>query len=751
MALLFRSRMLSAPCRHSFAVFSANFVAFLFASAGAFQPQNNMLLISMDGEFTRNATMLMARFAGLPIGLPGAPFEGLNCLFSFNPLLSPSLLPLALLKEGWGLWLSFLICAALLFTSTYVLGRALGFGRGVSVLAAWAVPLLSLPYQSWINLYLTFNLNPLAGDTVSAAMLGVACVARGYSNSRVYGAALGLAGIVLWLFLANPLWIILTLPGVIPISVGLIASHIRERDGLYRTAWLVLPSALFVVLGGAPYLIGLFTDTAVAFFPQELNANLPKWVRLITVAMAGGSGLDPIGASWIGLALIGIVLAIRRGGFELRIAAYSIIVALVFFTGYGVAYLIVPGWVAPYPVYYEFCLWPYYGLFAAYAVGCAAARIASLGNKYASRISASLRGVFSPRWRYEFLLPFIGVVLGIFMARHPFVVASDLYRRPIDTVASRTLTPEIGISPGATFRGYVANLTGFGGPNGAPTDWLRVQYEANDAFLAFGNTDRMPYLWRYDLPTIEAYSQLNEPALYALVTRLLDRRGDGQIRNIIMVTRVNIPLMQSLGVRYLITDFQPPAPARLVAQQSAASVSHFVYELPNPNIGNYSPVEILSAANATVAMRDMADPGFDFRKSVVMNEPQQEILVPALRSRVSLVHGGWRIEAETSGTSLLLLPVQFSRCLSVSASQATSAGKVVALRPANLASTAIVFQGTIDVELSLLVSPLLRPYCRIEDLREMRAFGVADVPRVIEAAVPGSDSAAGTGATDRVQ
>lgn len=148
-----------------------NFAAFAIASSAAFLPRNDMLLIGNDGEFTRYMTIQLYRFADAVPGLPMAPFEGMGVLYSFNPLLSPSLMPLPLLGEDAGKWLGFLICAALLFLSTYVLGCALGIRRGVSIFAAWILPPLCLPYQSWLNLYLTFNLNPLAGDTISLTML----------------------------------------------------------------------------------------------------------------------------------------------------------------------------------------------------------------------------------------------------------------------------------------------------------------------------------------------------------------------------------------------------------------------------------------------------------------------------------------------------------------------------------------------------------------------------------------------------
>src|SRR5262249_31475665 len=174
-----------------------------------------------------NSAIQFWRLADVVPALQMAPFEGIGTLFAFNPQLSPSLLPIAVFDNMFGVWLGFMVCAGLLFVSTYVLGVALGMGRGVSLLAAWALPPLCLPYQPWLNLYLTFNLNPIAGDTVSFAMIGLALLSRGYTSPRPHWIALGLVLVVIWLFLANPLWLVLSLPSVVPVSIGIIASYRR--------------------------------------------------------------------------------------------------------------------------------------------------------------------------------------------------------------------------------------------------------------------------------------------------------------------------------------------------------------------------------------------------------------------------------------------------------------------------------------------------------------------------------------------
>jgi len=52
---------------------------------------------------------------------------------------------------------------------------------------------------------------------------------------------------------------------------------------------------------------------------------------------------------------------------------------------------------------------------------------------------------------------------------------------------------------------------------------------------------------------------------------------------------------------------------------------------------------------------------FDFTKDVVLPERYLQRLVPARDVRLSLIHGGFYLSGRSDGTSLFVLPVQFSQ------------------------------------------------------------------------------------------
>ena len=81
--------------------------------------------------------------------------------------------------------------------------------------------------------------------------------------------------------------------------------------------------------------------------------------------------------------------------------------------------------------------------------------------------------------------------------------------------------------------------------------------------------------------------------------------------------------------------------------------------------------------------------------------------------------GAIRVQAESRGHSLLLLPVQYSRCL------VPSDPVTARLLPANLVQTAVLFQGSIDFRIYLEYG-LFRPGCRKQDLADLAELGIVD-------------------------
>jgi hypothetical protein len=80
------------------------------------------------------------------------------------------------------------------------------------------------------------------------------------------------------------------------------------------------------------------------------------------------------------------------------------------------------------------------------------------------------------------------------------------------------------------------------------------------------------------------------------------------------------------------------------------------FELPHPNLGDYSPVEALHADDFAGALRLMHRADFDGRRIVVTQERLAPTLVPARDAELVYNKEGLHLTAESTGRSMLVLP-----------------------------------------------------------------------------------------------
>jgi hypothetical protein len=107
---------------------------------------------------------------------------------------------------------------------------------------------------------------------------------------------------------------------------------------------------------------------------------------------------------------------------------------------------------------------------------------------------------------------------------------------------------------------------------------------------------------------------------------------------------------------------------------------------------------------------------FDFTKQVVLSVPPPETLVPARDVQLSLIRGDFHLSGHSSGTSLVVLPQQFSNCL-------RARDERVRIVRADLLMTGVIFSGEIDTDI-LFDYSIFTPGCRRADLAHMRRLQV---------------------------
>ncbi len=326
-------------------------------------------------------------------------------------------------------------------------------------------------------------------------------------------------------------------------------------------------------------------------------------------------------------------------------------------------------------------------------------------------------------------------------------IARSLRPAPSETPLIHFLKEQIGVSPGKQFKGVVAGYLGsVYGPIGATqvrglSETFAPAYLQTMDYLRrhHGNSYMYQDLWGFGIPTLEEYGHFIGPANWRVFTDLLTEEPHSQVISTTLTYRTSVRIMRALGVRYLISDVPLKHPdLQLIMRQEAVSRSSplavpiYLYELRRPNLATSSPTRLSVIPDATKTVQRMREDDFHMEEQVIVTEPLDGSYVPLSSSAMYIDNNSLRIEAESQGRSLLLLPVQFSRCW-----QATSLpdgrSAAVPIMRANLAQTLIEFSGEMRIRLAFHLDFGRAADCRrrdIKELREMRILaGSAPWPR----------------------
>ena len=642
------------------------------------------------------------------------------------------------------------IVAVELFLGMVLFGAAMGIHRLAGTAAAWV-----LAFLTWQFVYfppLVFNnwrAFPHYGELVVVMLLMAAAFVRigrgGVAGSLAWAVAVFAA--ITYLLVVSPMAIVLLVP--FPAVVGLLSiAAARGRERRHKLAATAAILAACAAGQYVQYLLGLFTFTAAYAFPvlslqspSLTNVSLlfwepfTSWRNLLTPTrelILGGL----LGAVWMSWGAAG----------NARLMARAALLCEVSFLALGLIHTRHPFWPGPAFWYYEDFVLPVLALCAFAAPWMI---LAWLGRAITRRLShsqgiclASMARlavvVLLTLWPWSYLMAARKATAG-----SPPNILTTRYPQP-ETPITALLTREIALADGMPFRGRVATMTGRLFPD--MHDWYGEWGEMYQFSLwATGNYHEGSGLWAAGIPTLTEYNQFMTPAYWAFVRMAFTDPEDREIRNIIATRRVDRRLLAAAGVSFVTTDVPIPEPARLrdslrIPVSAAMTHGHAplrrivqrvdhidlqVYELPGANVGNYSPTEIRQVATAAEALAALRESALDPARVAITHESVPESLVPADSSPKMMVEpGGLRIVADSRGTSMLLLPVEFSRCLSLRGEGGSdSAARLVR---ADLVMTGLIFSGRLDAHLRYYTGPFHNQSCRLDDAKDMKAMSIAD-------------------------
>ncbi|MCW4116990.1 hypothetical protein NPA31_018685 [Aurantimonas sp. MSK8Z-1] len=678
---------------------------------------------------------------------PFTPLVGTGSTFLPNlPWLNPAALALALpVSVSVQYLISYILYAILLsaslFLLCYVLTRS-AFLAIATVLMQLFLTMGPFPFESGALTW--YALAPV--NAFEQAAMSVALVAIMLHANRGTGVRIALSSVFLLsgfiAFTAMPVTFVSYIPVYAVIGLFQVILVKRRSDRIWITLLVVIAAFALWLSGSVEYL----ATTAVTSARSSVAAPfLHPGVKLLTLSfwdslIRANSFCTPdalyctnLLVGWlqiVALAASVVTIAAEKGRRRQFALSYLVIgTGLVLYKILETGQVLGPVHVISTP-YLAWVLYPFTWL--AMVLGLSGLRRLIVGEKEWVRRSlrAAAMGCL--------ICLTVFVAEGALFPNQPRTAwTEDSVLPPIERTKDREtdivqeLKAKIGMSLHSPFRGYVATL--FGVPGGvtralAPEPegkFTLTSYVAARALYQerFGNEFQGIDLTGRDIPTIEEYGQWVTRQMFVFFRDLLADVPDqvDPASRSLRLFRADIPLLSSMGVRYIIADGPLPADkAQLVKEErDVAGNTMRLYRLADTNVANYSPTNVVKVdgyPNAIYAIQRLKG---NLRDSVVvMGDPATSLeqLVPVTASVLETIRDGYQLKATSRGRSLVVLPVQFSNCWHLDQPDA----KLVRV---NIIQTGVIFDVTTTTKLSFDYG-LLSSGCKRQDAQDLEAFGI---------------------------
>jgi len=706
-------------------LWALNITAVFFATYYLFGMNDRGIFFGYDAQSFRTLFGVSYRLSEALFGLGSDFVNGFgNVSADPNPRWFPSVLLASphsgVLEDGP---LAFAIGATELFVATLLCGRALSIGLTVSIVAGWLITLSTWPLFVMPKIVTLWMFSPTHAEilsvsvivTTAALYIGARPIWRSILLTTI--AFLGLTHIVL----GAPTNLVLVGPFIaILAGISILSSNRGERLTILL-CWATVAVACFA-LGYFHYIWSLLAYTATNFFPGvwkrphtlfQGETTLLLWTpvsQFTTLSLFTPQRL------FVGGGIIGASALLFLGSSRQRRLALSVLVAEAVFLSFGFTNYFWPFWSGPQMGYYEMMLFPYFALCICF--------IAFLPARLLWRIirncfpSLEFRSV--PRIVDGAVAVVLPISIGLYAAAigpdirkeaHRFVgfVIASAFPQP-ETPITRILKAEARLVPGKPFRGRVASIWGR-----SPAVLNRgaagqVHYFSQ---LATGNLHEGPGLWQDDIPTWAEYNRLMTPARFAFQA-------------------ADLRMMRTAGVRFVITDAPmpeaklraeltistpPSAQQQLLfsSQPAFESFQLYLYELENPNLGQFSPIEVKQVEDARSVREELVQPRWELDHTVFGAIPGTGPFQKASLESFLIARDGYKLRAQSEGSAILLLPIEFSRCLIV---RSRVDGPPPRLFRADLVLTGVLFDHRLDADISFRVGPGEASRCRLQDAND---------------------------------
>lgn len=701
------------------------------------------LLQHHDGMHAYALLQTLHNWSQFTVGATVTPIEGMTTFsYPLNLYLTPHLWPFLVFRDPKTQIFWIYVCyAEILFASCYFAFRAIMVPLRVSIAASLLTVLFWTTQQ----------------DTQIAGLLGLIIYfvaitlglfgrcGRGSLPANLCFTA-GFIGAVVVMLSADVSTSILGGPTLCIVGLALLLSAPRS-EVLWKVSAILLALAALIVAGFPEYMLLLFRGTARLYFGNVISlqsrsfhtAGIPYHPSDVS------RGLYVLSlTSSVGILVVSRFVPVPRPLFNLAAASVAVLIAWAL-----VGFLYVTAnlpWAGPAPWYYQWAYYPFAILLPVYALHLAYHSVSprnivliSAGITIAGLAVLALLARADSRPSYVIALCFVGlmlasatfavtrskiILLGMVGAivgasvQTPFVWAD---KRPDmrDRLALNSLpiiefiAGHAAIAPRQRFRGYVDDFYVGGAPTTTMVDEILKHWHENMQLYGSG---LHTFNWQaFSIPTLSQYNAFITPEYFWLYSRLHDTPAQQQSVNMMALTHPNLKMLAAMGMRYLVVNAEHPE-----LDEKSREVYSWkglrVRELSDPNLMSYSPVAIRVVASWADALKAMAQPAFDPQRQVILDsEPSLAGAIrPAKTRDARFERGGFHVAVEAQGPAIILLPVQYSHCYSIVRGRGQ-------LARANVVMTALLVDGSAEIDAKFKFGPLGHTSCRRRDLEDIEA------------------------------
>jgi hypothetical protein len=643
------------------------------------------------------------------------PLQGMGSQMTpMNVWVNPAYWPFALFDKQLATEISGVVALVCYAVACYVMARCFDLPRLPSIVAAQLSVMLFGPLVLALSFSVVFCANPGLAVVYAPHVLAFGLLARlspKWPQVLLIGG--GLLMLLFYSLYCDPLWTMVSgLAWVVPFGV-VIFTPLRRDTIIVGCAVLGVCVAILFLSGALEYVYSLSQYTARVQFPDLLRRpRLPVFASAIFHSKFARYFYCACVPGWA----LGIWL-LRGRSWTLILAATVSAVSL---SAYIAAYLYLAGnWWLPLPIYIEHALFALFwtAAIAGYwggleALVAHARRWIHEANSWRPRLpQLSLRQAAAAA-------PITGILAASIVPATPIIKALQYPKELLSIYWYEPWSNE------PELREYLGNKISLR---------LDPRFRGSAFFYTFGYDEflTLDNLWVDAVPTINEYSQLVTPQAIYFIQKLFKRNLSADLnwfRPWINTGDASFDLLfrtfRALGVRY-IGGYEP---LRIPGVKEFRSVSFprrqpgnppglwVIDEIPDVNLGNYSPTEITVGRSAAEIVAALSGENFDFARQVVLSIEAHDRLVPARDMKLSVIRGGLHVSGYSDGTSLVVLPQQYSNCLRAHDDR-------VRLMRANLIMTGLMFSGALDTDISFDYG-IFSPGCRRADLADMKQLGI---------------------------